>query len=207
MTRPPIKSARAIMAGDPFAGLPKRRFGVILADPPWRFRTWNETNQTKSASKHYDLMTLAEIKALPVASLAAKDCVLVMWATQAQLHHAIETLAAWGFKFKTAGAWAKLSTTGSKWAFGTGYLFRCAAEFYVVGTRGNLRSKARDVRNLIVAPRREHSRKPEEMHISLERMFPAVPRVELFARERRRGWKAWGNQTDKFSPPIAEAAE
>jgi N6-adenosine-specific RNA methylase IME4 len=190
-----------------FGTLNRAPYDVILADPPWRFRTWNETNQEKSASKHYDLMTLADIKAMPVQQLASSDCLLAMWAVQAMLDQALEVMRAWGFKFKTSGAWAKQSSTGSKWAFGTGYLFRCSAEFFLIGTRGNPRSAVRDVRNLIVAPVREHSRKPEDLHVSLERMFPDAKRCELFARAERPGWDAWGNQTAKFSPAAMSETE
>lgn len=194
-------------AASPFSKLPKGHFGVVLADPPWHFRTWTRTKQTKSPGNHYKLMKLADIQRLPVADIAAKDSICVMWATQAQLHHAIDTLDAWGFRFKTAGAWAKQSASGKKWAFGTGYLLRSAAEFYVIGTRGSIKSAVRNIRNLIVAPVREHSRKPDAMHESLEMMFPDAARLELFARERRAGWTTWGNQADKFSLPQREAAE
>lgn len=186
--------------------LPQGPFGVILSDPPWRFRTWNEENQEKSASKHYDLMNLSDIKSLPVQSVAAPDCLLMMWAVQPMLDQALEVMSAWGFKYKTAGAWAKQSSTGNKWAFGTGYLLRCSAEFFLVGARGNPKSAVKNVRNLIVAPVREHSRKPDEMHDNLERMFPDVARLEMFARESRPGWTAWGNQTTKFNEPANDNA-
>lgn len=182
----------------PFGGLVPHHYGVILADPPWRFRTWSETNQAKAASKHYPLMTMAELNQLPVKELAAPNAALVMWAVQAMIPHALDLMAAWGFRYKTCGAWAKQSSTGKKWAFGTGYIFRCAAEFYIVGTIGNPKAAARNVRNLIVAPNRQHSRKPDEMHSNLERLFGDVPRCELFARESRPGWAAWGNETAKF---------
>jgi N6-adenosine-specific RNA methylase IME4 len=172
-------------------------FRLLLADPPWRFRTWNETNSAKSAAFHYALMTMDDLKALPVKDIAAKDCALVMWATQAQLPDAVELMASWGFKYKTAGAWAKQSATGKKWAFGTGYVMRCAAEFYLVGTRGSPKARVRNVRNLIVAPVREHSRKPDQMHADLERLFDG-PRLELFARQSREGWTTWGLESSKF---------
>ncbi|MDX0007806.1 DNA methyltransferase [Sinorhizobium meliloti] len=182
----------------PFPSLGGKRYDVILSDPPWRFRTWNEENQQKSASKHYPLMTLDAIKALPVSDLAKPDCLMMMWAVQPMLDQALEVMSAWGFKYKTAGAWAKQSATGTKWAFGTGYLLRCSAEFFIVGTRGNPKSAVKNVRNLIVAPIREHSRKPDEMHLNLERMFPDADRLEMFSRESKPGWDVWGNQTGKF---------
>ena len=182
----------------PFEPLQPFKYGVILADPPWRFRTWGEHNQHKAASKHYSLMTTADIKALPVNHLAAPHCVLALWCVQPMVDQAIDVMRAWGFKYKTMGTWAKQSSTGLRWAFGTGYLFRCAAEFYVIGTIGDPSPAVRNVRNLIVSPVREHSRKPEDLHVNLERMFPDAWRCELFAREKRTGWDSWGHETGKF---------
>lgn len=187
------------------SALTPNHYGLIYADPPWRFKTWTETNQTKSPGRHYDIMSLDDIKALPVRSLAAPNCALVMWACAPTLDQAFAVMSAWGFKFKTAGAWAKQSSTGKKWAFGTGYLLRSAAEFYLIGTIGNPKTAVKNVRNLIVAPVREHSRKPDQMRTDLERMFPGVPRIELFARTAAVGWDVWGNQTEKFEGPLLRA--
>src|ERR1700733_2316607 len=95
-------------------------FSVILAAPPWRFVTYNSDISAKSAASKYDLMNWHDIAALPIRMLAAKDCALVMWATQAMLPDAVDLMSSWGFRYKTAGAWAKQSSTGQKWAFGTG---------------------------------------------------------------------------------------
>jgi len=183
----------------PFAPLSPAAYGVIMADPPYRFLTWSETRQFKSASRHYPLMGLEQIKALPVAELAAPDCLLWLWATQAQHDQAFEVMRAWGFKFKTSGAWAKQSRTGASWAFGTGYLLRSAAEFWLIGTRGQPRSESRSERNLIVAPVREHSRKPDQAYEMLERMFPGQRRCELFARYSRPDWAKWGFEAQEFT--------
>ena len=120
-----------------------------------------------------------------------------MWATAPMLPHAIETLAAWGFAFKSAGTWAKQSSTGTKWAFGPGYCFRSAAEFFLLGTIGKPVQRSKSVRNLIVAPVREHSRKPDEMRAMCEQLWDG-PFIELFARQSAAGWRSWGNQIDKF---------
>lgn len=182
----------------PFGGLKQQHYGVILADHPWRFLNRSAAGEAKNPVAHYDCMTLDEIKALPVQLLAADNCALVMWAVAPLLPEALAVMSAYGFTYKTAGAWAKQSSTGQKWAFGTGYIFRSAAEFYIVGTRGEPRIRSRSVRNLIPAPVREHSRKPDQMHSDIEKLF-AGPYVELFARQRRPGWDAWGNQTDRFA--------
>lgn len=194
-----------------FADLPKNHFAAVHADCPWRFRTWSETNQKKSASRYYSLMTLEEIMALPVKELAAKDCVLFLWAINPMLPHALRVMDAWGFRFKTLGfSWAKLtpSSDGSwipKWHVGTGYYSRANVELCLLGTRGKPKRLARNVRQLIVAPRREHSRKPDEVYASIERLVPG-PRLDLFGRQSRQGWTVWGAESNKYDQPAATAA-
>jgi len=183
----------------PFTPLRQMAYGCILADPPWTYETRSVNGQSKSPSQHYKVMGLDEIQSLPVHLLAADDCMLIMWTTAPHLEQGIETMRAWGFDYVTAGAWAKQTSTGTKLAFGTGYIYRSAAEFYLVGKIGNPRSAAKNIRNLILAPVREHSRKPDEMHEQLERMFPNVRRCELFGRQSRPGWAVWGNETEKFN--------
>jgi N6-adenosine-specific RNA methylase IME4 len=181
----------------PFEHLRPLHYGVILSDPPWYFKNFSTKGEEKNPVAHYDCMDLAAIKALPVSQLARPDAVCVMWATAPMLPQAIATMAAWGFVFKSAGAWAKQSSTGEKWAFGTGYCYRSAAEFWLLGTLGTPRQKIRNVRNLIVAPVREHSRKPDKMRSDIESLWDG-PYVELFAREKAPGWDAFGNQVGKF---------
>lgn len=187
---------------DPFPDLPRRHYGLILADPAWRYQTWSTAGEGKSPQAHYPCMGLDQIARLPVADLAAGDCALVMWATAPMLPDAIAVLERWGFRYKTAGAWAKQSKSGAGLAFGTGYLLRSAAEFYLLGTRGRPVVQSRSVRNLILARVREHSRKPEQMHADCEALFPG-PYLELFARQRRPGWDCWGNQADRFPADAA----
>ncbi len=181
----------------PFGHLRMFGYGAILADPPWYFRNFSAAGEEKNPVAHYDCMDTAAIAALPVSQLAAPDCALFMWATAPMLPDAIALMKAWGFTFKSAGAWAKQSSTGDKWAFGTGYCFRSASEFYLLGTIGKPKVCSRSIRNLIVAPVREHSRKPDALHADVEALY-AGPYVELFARAPRTGWDVWGNQTDRF---------
>lgn len=200
--REPVAPPPAPAAIDwPFGELQPGRYGVIYADPPWRFSNFSAKGEGKNPVAHYPCMKLEDLLKLPVARLAAPDCALIMWATAPLLDRAIELLRAWGFTFKTAGAWAKQTTTGAAWAFGTGYVFRSAAEFYLVGTIGKPRVLSRSVRNLVVAPTREHSRKPDRMLADIEALY-AGPYAELFARQRRPGWDAWGNDVDKFGPDL-----
>src|SRR5262249_45649290 len=135
-----------------------------------------------------------ELRRLPVGALAAPDSVCVLWSTQTHLPQSLALLKAWGFRFKTAGAWAKRTATNSGRQFGTGYIFRSACEFYLLGTKGKPKQAVRDVRNLIIAAVREHSRKPDQLHQDLERMFPNARKCELFARRHVVGWDCWGDE-------------
>jgi N6-adenosine-specific RNA methylase IME4 len=171
----------------PLAFLPLHQAAVVLADPPWYFKTYSTKGWKKSAHAHYPCMTIEEITSLPVADLCADDCVLILWTTQNRGREAYDVAEAWGFAPKTLGAWAKQTRTGNAWQFGTGYLLRSAAEFFLVATRGHPNQLAHSARNLIVAPVREHSSKPEAMYELIETTW-AGPYVELFSRAARPGW-------------------
>jgi N6-adenosine-specific RNA methylase IME4 len=176
--------------------VPLFRYGLIMADPPWAFQNWSATGETKNATAHYRCSSLHWIRGLRVADLAARDCVLWLWATNPLLPQALDVLAAWGFTYKTAGHWSKKTVTG-KQAFGTGYIFRNAGEPYLIGTIGRPRT-ARDVRSVIEGIVREHSRKPEEAYRAAERLCGDVPRLEIFGRASRGGWDVMGDEATKF---------
>lgn len=184
----------------PFDELIPHHYRCILADPPWAFTTYSAKGDKKSPAQHYACQSMEDIMRLPVRELAdPSGCALMLWATSPLLNRQIETLERWGFHYKGAGAWGKRSKTGKKWAFGTGYIQRSAAEFWLIGTIGNPKRTSRSVRNFIEAPVREHSRKPDQMRRDCEILWPG-PRCELFARERAEGWSAFGNEVGKFSP-------
>lgn len=186
------------MAGGwPFGDLKMFGYSVILLDPAWSYEMYSEKGHAKSPHAHYSCMSMDELKALPVGHLAQPDATMVMWSVFPMMPQALELMAHYGFQFKTGGAWAKQSKTGQKIAFGTGYIYRGAAEFWIVGTVGEPRLKSKSVRNLIVAPVREHSRKPDQMHSDIERLWDG-PYVEIFGRQQRAGWDVWGNEAEKF---------
>lgn len=182
----------------PFGAMRPFSYGALLVDPPWHFANYSEVGETKNPSAHYQCMSLADIAALPVGHLAAPDCAMFMWGTAPMLPEAVELLRAWGFTFKSAAAWAKQSSTGKAWHFGTGYVFRSAAEFILVGTIGKPKVQSRSIRNLIVAPVREHSRKPDDQYTMVESLYGG-PYAEIFSRTSREGWDCWGNEAGKFA--------
>lgn len=170
-----------------------------MADPPWRFDLYSEKGEAKSAQAQYGCMGLDEIKAMRIGDLAAKDCLLWLWATNPMLPQAFEVLAAWGFMFKTAGHWVK-RTTGGGLAFGTGYVLRSAGEPFLIGTSGKPMT-TKSVRSVIEGPVREHSRKPDEAFAAAEQLVPNVARIEIFSRQARSGWDVFGNEVEKFELP------
>lgn len=187
----------------PFGNLEPSSFGLILADPAWSYATRSDKGQAKSASRHYRTMTREQLYALPVWRLAAPNCAMCLWTTGPLLPMQLDLMLHWGFAYKSYGVWGKRSATGAKWAFGLGYWERSAAEAYLWGAIGEPKIVSHSERNLIEAPLREHSRKPEEIYQKCERMFPGVRKLDLFSRQTRPGWSNWGDEATKFD----EAAE
>lgn len=198
-----------------------KKYQLIYADPAWPFRVWNrDTGQGRSAEAHYRTMSMQAICDLPIADLADKNCVLFVWAVWPSLPDAFRVIDAWGFEFKTlAWEWVKLNKLWNKFvpkslpvdngdyntwfprlfAFGMGYYTRANPEpcLLAVKKRGNYPVAVHNERNLLFAPLREHSQKPEEAYDKINRLYPeAWPRLELFARNTRPGWDCWGNEVE-----------
>ncbi|MFN3448756.1 MAG: MT-A70 family methyltransferase [Roseococcus sp.] len=180
-----------------------RRFGTILADPPWRFQ--NSTG--KVAPEHrrlsrYATMGLAEICALPVEECAAEPCHLYLWVPNALLPEGLAVMQAWGFQYKANIVWHKIRKDGGSDGRGVGFYFRNVTELLLFGVRGkNARTLAPGRRqvNYLATRKREHSRKPDEAFRIIE-SCSAGPRLELFARGSRPGWVCWGNEAESYVP-------
>ena len=139
-----------------------------------------------------------KLKALPVAGWCAPDCRMFLWTTDAHLPQALELGAAWGFADSTvAFVWAKQTKTGNTWAFAGGKATRKGAELCLLFLRGKLNRRSASVRQLIVAPVREHSRKPDETYARIEQLVDG-PYLELWARQRWPGWDCWGDEVDRY---------
>lgn len=188
-------------------------YSAIYADPPWHFRTFSAKGRGRCADAHYDVLDLNTIKNMPVANLAQENCTLFMWAVDPMLPEALEVIKAWGFKFKTvAFYWAKLNKSANvhvdaanekAYFTGLGYWTRANPEMCLLATRGKPKRKHRDVRRLVIAPRREHSRKPDEVYERIERLVEG-PYLELFSRNNRMMWKSIGDQMGLFDAgPVA----
>lgn len=192
--------------------------GAILADPAWQFIARSEKGEGRSASQHYDVQGLEAIKALPIKALAADDCVLFMWMLDWCPHWAFEVIEAWGFEHKTtAFTWVKLTAnhdgqprydgliSDRDFHFGQGYWTRANPEDCWLATRGSPKRINADVRQLIIHPVMEHSRKPDDIHGRIERLVDG-PYLELNARREVENWLTWGNEIE-FKPPRSTFAD
>lgn len=163
----------------------KKLYRTIMADPPWDV----QQKGARGAQRHYNLMTLDEIKAMPIAELADPECSHCwLWVTNATLRHGYEVLEAWGFTPRSPLTWIKPR-------LGLGVYLRTSSEHCLLGTRGKAPVKFKSQPTWMFAPvQPPHSHKPEEIYDVIERVSPDGPRIELFARRRRHGWEAWGDQ-------------
>jgi site-specific DNA-methyltransferase (adenine-specific) len=179
-----------------------RRYNIIYADPPWRYRTWRMARRAqqgeKWAHRHgmppYDCLDTEDICRLPVDRLAAADCVLFLWVTYPMVPAAVEVINAWGFQYRTvAFTWVKENPSGIGFHVGMGFWTRANPEICLLAARGRPKRVSRSVRNLVISPRRDHSRKPDEVRDRIVELCGNLPRIELFARSRSDGWEAWGD--------------
>jgi N6-adenosine-specific RNA methylase IME4 len=174
------------------------KYDVILADPPWIFQHWSKTYiSKKDARNHYDCMTLEDICNLPVKELANDNCALFLWTCWPHLRKSFEVLDSWGFEYRTeAWVWVKAKKNGDGFHFGLGYYTRGNTEPCLLAVKGKMSVSAHDVPALIYTPVREHSRKPDEQYGKIERLYPNMKYLELFARHQRAGWDVFGNEVE-----------
>jgi N6-adenosine-specific RNA methylase IME4 len=176
------------------------KYGAIYADPPWLFKAYSGPRVPQRAkTQHYGVVAHPGLVAMSPRHLAALDCALFMWTVDSHLDQALALIDAWGFKFKTvAFVWAKPKP------FGMGYWTRKRAEICLLATVGKPKRLSGGVDQLIEAPRREHSRKPEEARQRIEQLV-AGPYLEMFARTTVPGWDSWGLEVGKFDA-VADPA-
>lgn len=174
------------------------KYNLIYADPAWTYRDKCHSGK-RGAGYKYDLMTLEQLCALPVADLAADDCLLAMWWVNPMPAEALQVVAAWGFTIKTMAGftWHKITKNGHR-HFGMGNWTRANAENCLFAVRGKPKRSSAAVSQLIVAQVGKHSQKPPEARDRLVQLMGDVLRLEMFARERVDGWDAWGNEVESI---------
>jgi N6-adenosine-specific RNA methylase IME4/ParB-like chromosome segregation protein Spo0J len=167
----------------------KQKYPIIYADPPWRYENPPMGGDNRSIENHYPTMTLEEICALPVSDLATDDAILYLWATAPKLAECMKVIDSWGFEYRTNMVW-------DKELIGMGYHARNQHEILLISKRGDIPpppvgSQPSSVHR---EKRTKHSAKPGFYYEMIEGAYPELPKIELFARDNRTGWAAWGNE-------------
>jgi N6-adenosine-specific RNA methylase IME4/ParB-like chromosome segregation protein Spo0J len=162
-------------------------YGVIYADPPWKYETFSENGMDRSADNHYPTMSMFDMLAMSIP--AADNCVMFMWATVPMLPEAIDLMSTWGFDYKSHICWIKDR-------IGTGYWTRNKHELLLIGTKGNVPAPAMGTQppSVIELPLGRHSEKPAFFADMISTLYPTTPKLEMFARIGRVGWDVMGNE-------------
>lgn len=154
-------------------------------------------NGSGETLRHYDTLTIDELKEMPVKDIIDKNCMLFLWATFPQIQEALDLIKAWGFVYKTvAFSWVKTTKDGTKPAFGVGYYTRNNVEVCLLGVKGNPLKQVGNMSSVVISPREEHSKKPDLVREKIVELCGDVSRVELFARKQTEGWDTWGNEVE-----------
>ena len=171
--------------------LPKGKYSIIYADPPWKYYEGGYKNQ----SQYYDTMTIDEICNLPVKDLTADNCILFLWVTFPILPDCFKVIESWGFKYSTCGfVWIKSKQDRTGFAFGLGSWTRSNAELCLIATKGSIERKDASISQIIYEPLEEHSKKPDIVRDKIIQLVGDLPRIELFARQESKGWDLWGQE-------------
>lgn len=175
-----------------------KKYKIIYADPPWQYRVYSKKGQGKSAENHYHTMNIKDIMALPVDKIADKDCILFLWITFPCLKEGIEVMERWGFKYKTCGFnWVKRNKKKNTYFMGLGFWTRSNSEVCLIGTKGQPKRVSKSVSQICDARIMEHSRKPAEIRERIVELCGELPRIELFARDKVKGWDSLGDEIDR----------
>ena len=182
----------------------KRQYSIIYADPSWgfsskyKFKKGGKVSKLTHINDHYETMSIDNLCSLPISNLAKGNAILFIWTTDSHLESCLKVIKAWGFTYKTiAFVWLKQTSTG-KDCFVKGFWTNKSTEICLLATRGKTYHLLKDksVRQLIRSVRGKHSEKPNEARERIVQMFGNISRIELFAREKPRGWHVWGNEVE-----------
>jgi len=175
-----------------------KKYQIIYADPPYKYRTWKDDTAHRWVGDKYDLMNLNELSSLPVNALASDNSALFLWVTMPFLPDGCELMKAWGFEYKTvAFTWVKTNKKSLGLFWGMGYYTRSNAELCLLGIKGNpLPRQSHSIHSIVMNSVLEHSQKPAIVRDKIVALFGDLPRIELFARRKVEGWDCWGNEVE-----------
>ncbi len=174
-------------------------YDVILADPPWKYdKKVTGGSLSSGACQQYSVMDIKDIASLPIGDLIGDNCALFMWVVSPKLYDGIDVIwESWGFRYVTkAWTWVKANKSGFGFFTGMGHYTRANTEDCYLCIKGSMPVARHDIQALIYSPVREHSRKPDEQYAKIEKLYPSMKYLELFARKKRAGWDSWGNEIE-----------
>lgn len=172
----------------------QKKYQIILADPPWSYR--NMGNIQATANAQYPTMENKSICELNVDKIADENSILFLWATFPKIQEALNVIKAWGFEYKTVGfVWIKKNKNGGNF-FGVGWYTKSNAEVCLIGTKGKPPKQSNSISQIIEAERKEHSKKPDIVREKIVEFVGDLPRIELFARDKKQGWDVWGDEVE-----------
>ncbi len=159
--------------------LPDKNTILFMQIQLGHFKTWSKKGEVKSPK--YDLMTIEDIKNMPVDDIADKNCILFIWVTYPLLKQGLDTITAWNFKYKTCGfSWIKKNKKSDSLFWGLGYWTRANNEICLLATKGNPKKISSRVHQVVLDKIREHSRKPDCVRDRIVQLCGDLPRIELF---------------------------
>lgn len=171
-----------------------KKYQIIYADPPWAYR--NMGNIQATANAQYNTMSNEDICNLPVDKISANNSILFLWATFPKIQEALDVIKAWGFEYKTVGfTWIKKNKNGSNF-FGVGWYTKSNVEICLIGTKGKSPKVSNSISQIIETIREKHSKKPDIVKDKIVEFAEDIPRIELFARTKTKGWDVWGNEVE-----------
>lgn len=171
-----------------------KKYNIIYADPPWDYKN-KKNKDPKMGGITYPTMKLEDICNLPIKEICEKDTILFLWVTMPMLQEGLQTIKAWGFKYKTCGfTWVKQNPKSDGIYSGLGHWTNGNAELCLIATKGHPKRIAKDVKQIVLAHRTRHSEKPAEVRNRIVKLIGNLPRIELFARQYAEGWDCWGNE-------------
>lgn len=175
----------------------RKKYNIIYADPPWSIQSTSQVPSGRPNARPYRAMRMCDIFALPVADIAADDCVLLLWATLPLLPEALYCIKAWGFEYKSvAFTWVKRNKSGKGWFWGMGWWTRSNPEFCLLATKGKPKRVSAGIHSVLDDPVGKHSLKPARARGLIVGLCGDLLRVELFAREDTDGWDVWGDEVE-----------
>ncbi|NMA31633.1 MAG: adenine methyltransferase [Candidatus Methanofastidiosa archaeon] len=173
-----------------------KKYQIIYADPPWSYND-KALAGNRGACCKYDVMSIDDIKNLPIHKLADDNCILFMWVTMPKLNECFSVIESWGFEYKTcAFTWVKKNKKSDSWFWGMGRWTRANAELCLLATKGKPKRISAGVHSVIDTPIEGHSKKPDIVRDKILELCGDLPRVELFARQKVNGWDSWGNEIE-----------